>query len=230
ISGSGTHHGALTLNADGSFNYTNDGSPAPSDSFEYKANNGSADSNAAHVDINITEPNAGPPPVKPAFTSTNKTCFTVGTFSTFNITTTPLNPAVTVTLQSGALPTGVNFSAIPGSGTAKFSGTPASGTSGTYSLVFRATNAVGSTNQNFTLTVIAPPPITPSAPAVCSGSVGNTASGPAGMTSYSWSIGNGTITAGQTAQTVTWTAGSAGTATLTLTVTNAAGCSATNNA
>src|SRR5947207_4686825 len=42
ISGSGTHHGALTLNADGSFNYQNDGSPAPSDSFEYKANNGSA--------------------------------------------------------------------------------------------------------------------------------------------------------------------------------------------
>ncbi|HMC70509.1 MAG TPA: Ig-like domain-containing protein, partial [Mycobacteriales bacterium] len=80
ISGSGTHHGALTLNADGSFSYINDGSPAPSDSFEYKANNGSADSNTAHVDINITEPNAGPPPVKPAFTSANQTCFTVGTF------------------------------------------------------------------------------------------------------------------------------------------------------
>src|SRR2546423_8014400 len=74
------------------------------------------------------------------------------------------------------------------------------------------------------------PTITPAAPAVCANSTGNTAAGPAGATTYSWSISNGTITAGQTAQTVTWTAGSAGTATLTLTVTNAAGCSATNNA
>jgi hypothetical protein len=229
ISGSGTHHGALTLNADGSFNYTNDGSPAPSDSFDYKANNGSADSNTAHVDITITEPNAGPPPVKPAFTSANKTCFTVGTQKTFTITTTPVNPAVTVTLHSGTLPTGVTFSAIPGSGTGKISGTPASGTAGTYPLVFRATNAVGSTDQNFTLTVIAPPQIT-APPAVCAGSTGNTATGPAGMASYSWSISNGTITAGQSSQTATWTAGVAGTTTLTLTVTDGAGCPATNSA
>src|SRR6266542_3584265 len=153
ISGSGTQHGALTLNADGSFSYTNDGSAAPSDSFDYKANNGSADSNTAHVDINITEPSAGPPPVKPAFTSANQTTFTVGTFGTFTITTTPLNPAVTVTKHSGALPTGVTYSAVPGSGTGKISGTPASGTGGTYPLVWRATNAVGSTDQNFTLIV-----------------------------------------------------------------------------
>src|SRR6266542_6959208 len=153
ISGSGTQHGALTLNADGSFSYTNDGSPAPSDSFDYKANNGSADSNTAHVDISITEPSAGPPPVKPAFTSANQTTFTVGTFGTFTITTTPLNPAVTVTKHSGALPTGVTYSAVPGSGTGKISGTPASGTGGTYPLVWRATNAVGSTDQNFTLIV-----------------------------------------------------------------------------
>src|SRR5205823_9539326 len=73
----------------------------------------------------------------------------------------------------------------------------------------------------------ATPTITPAAPAVCAGSTGNTADGPAGATTYFWSITNGNITGGQTAQTVTWTAGVAGTTTLTLTVTNAAGCSAT---
>src|SRR5205823_8840675 len=76
----------------------------------------------------------------------------------------------------------------------------------------------------------ATPTITPAAAAVCAGSTGNTADGPAGATTYFWSITNGNITGGQTAQTVTWTAGVAGTTTLTLTVTNAAGCSATNNA
>ena len=52
-----------------------------------RANNGSADSNAAQVNISITEPNAGPPPVKPAFTSPNTTTFIIGTPKTFTITT-----------------------------------------------------------------------------------------------------------------------------------------------
>ncbi|HEV2721193.1 MAG TPA: Ig-like domain-containing protein, partial [Thermoanaerobaculia bacterium] len=225
----GTQHGALTLNADGSFNYQNDGSQAPNDSFDYKANNGSADSNTAHVTITITEPNAGPPPVKPAFTSPNATCFTVGTQKTFQITTTPLHPAVTVTEHSGTLPNGLSFSATPGSGTGQITGIAAAGTAGNYTLVFRATNAVGFTDQTFTLSVIATPTITPAASAVCAGSTGNTASGPAGMASYSWSISNGTITSGQNAQTVTWTAGTSSPATLTLTVTNSIGCSATGS-
>jgi VCBS repeat-containing protein len=227
-----TQHGTLTLNADGSFNYQNDGSAAPLDSFEYKANNGTADSNAAHVTINVTEPNPGPPPVKPQFTSPNTTTFCVGTAKTFTITTTPFAPFVTVTKQSGTLPNGLTFSATPNSGTGQIAGTAAVGTGGTYNLVFQATNAVGSTPQNFTLIVSepAPPAITPASPQTCAGSIGNTATGPAGASSYSWSITGGTITAGQTSQTVTWTAGAAGTATLTLTVTNAGGCPKTNSA
>jgi Bacterial cadherin-like domain/Putative Ig domain len=200
ISGSGTHHGALTLNADGSFNYTNDGSPAPSDSFEYKANNGSADSNTAHVDINITEPSAGPPPVKPAFTSANKTTFSVGTFGNFNITTTPLHPDVTVTKHSGALPAGVTFSAVPGSGTGKISGTPASGTGGSYPLVLRATNAVGSTDQNFTLIVCdiinVTNPATTTATANTPFSVTFTQTG--GSLPVTFSLNSGTLPAGLT--------------------------------
>ena len=64
---------------------------------------------------------------------------------------------------------------------------------------------------------------------VCANSTGDTASGPGGATTYSWSITNGSITAGQTSQTVTFTAAASGSVGLTLVVTNAAGCSATNS-
>src|SRR5205085_494777 len=108
------------------------------------------------------------------------------------------------------------------------------GASGTTDLTLVVTNAAGCSATNTVNVTInanpSVPTITPSAPAVCAGSTGNTGSGPGGATTYLWSISNGLITAGQTAQTVTWTAGVAGTTTLTLTVTNAAGCSATNNA
>ncbi|MFB3764525.1 MAG: VWA domain-containing protein, partial [Methanotrichaceae archaeon] len=62
---------------------------------------------------------------------------------------------------------------------------------------------------------------------LCSGSTGNTASTAAtGADTYSWSITNGVITAGANAQTVTFTAGSSGTTTLSVTVTKSS-CSKT---
>src|SRR5439155_552828 len=57
---------------------------------------------------------------------------------------------------------------------------------------------------------------------------GNSAAGPAGATTYAWSIVNGTITSAANIQTITYTAGASGTLGLTLVVTNAAGCSASN--
>src|SRR5437763_3682732 len=66
--------------------------------------------------------------------------------------------------------------------------------------------------------------ITPTPAAVCSNSIGNTASGPAGMTSYAWGIANGTITSATNTQSVTYTAGASGTVTLNLTVTGPNGC------
>ncbi len=48
---SGPAHGTLTLNADGSFTYTPDANYHGSDSFTYKANDGSLDSNVATVSL-----------------------------------------------------------------------------------------------------------------------------------------------------------------------------------
>src|SRR5262249_53967264 len=57
---SGTAHGALTLNADGSFTYTPAANYIGSDSFTYKANDGTADSNVATADITVPSVNAAP--------------------------------------------------------------------------------------------------------------------------------------------------------------------------
>jgi YD repeat-containing protein len=68
-------------------------------------------------------------------------------------------------------------------------------------------------------------PVIPTNSPVCAGSTGNTASIPANGSSYQWSIAGGTITSGSTTNTVTYTAGSTGTLTLSVTVTNACGTS-----
>jgi hypothetical protein len=87
----------------------------------------------------------------PAFTSGNATTFTVGSAGTFTVTTTG-SPTPTIT-ESGALPSGVTF-VNNHNGTATLSGTPASGTAGTYHLTFTASNGVKpNASQTFTLTV-----------------------------------------------------------------------------
>ncbi|MEO5803542.1 MAG: Ig-like domain-containing protein [Verrucomicrobiota bacterium] len=57
---SGPSKGTLTLNSDGSFTYVHNGSETTSDSFSYKANDGSLDSGVATVTITITPVNDAP--------------------------------------------------------------------------------------------------------------------------------------------------------------------------
>ncbi len=89
--------------------------------------------------------------VAPTILSRPATTFRVGTDKSFTVKVRA-NPAATAT-ETGALPTGVSFSAT-GTGDATIAGTPAPGTSGTYPLVITAANG-GAPNavQNFTLTV-----------------------------------------------------------------------------
>jgi hypothetical protein len=69
--------------------------------------------------------------------------------------------------EAGILPAGVTLT-DNGDGTATLGGTPAAGTTGTYSFTIRASNGVGSNaTQAFTLTVN--PGSAPSAPAITSG-------------------------------------------------------------
>ncbi len=84
----------------------------------------------------------------PAVTSSASATFTAGTIGTFTVTATGFpKPAIA---ESGTLPSGVTFNTATG----VLSGTPASGTPGTYPLTFTASNGVGSNaTQSFTLTV-----------------------------------------------------------------------------
>src|SRR5207237_8079099 len=55
-----SHASSFSLNANGSFTYVHDGSETTSDSFTYKANDGTLDSNVATVAITINPVNDAP--------------------------------------------------------------------------------------------------------------------------------------------------------------------------
>ncbi len=61
-------YGTLTFNADGTFTYIHDGSENFTDSFTFKVNDGTVDSNVATIDILINPVNEGPTAADSAFT------------------------------------------------------------------------------------------------------------------------------------------------------------------
>jgi len=87
----------------------------------------------------------------PAFTSANSTTFSVGVAGSFTVSTTGF-PTASLS-YSGALPSGVTF-VDNGNGTGKLSGMPT--VTGSFPLVFTATNAAGAPTQNFSLNVSGP--------------------------------------------------------------------------
>jgi hypothetical protein len=88
----------------------------------------------------------------PAITSASSATGTEGSALSFKVKTTGF-PAATVT-ESGNLPTGVQFAAKPSKGAATISGTPSSGTGGSYPITLTASNGIGSpSTQDFVLTI-----------------------------------------------------------------------------
>jgi len=90
-------------------------------------------------------------------TSVNSTTFAVGSAGSFAVTATGL--PVPIVSESGNLPSGISFNAATGI----LSGTPATGSVGSYPITFTAHNGVGAdASQSFTLTVNQPSAITSS--------------------------------------------------------------------
>jgi hypothetical protein len=87
----------------------------------------------------------------PSITSASTATFSTGVAGSYTVTTTGY-PAPSIT-ESGTLPSGLTF-VDNGNGTGTISGTPASGTGGTYPVTISATNASGSTAAlSLTITV-----------------------------------------------------------------------------
>ena len=171
--------------------------------------------------------------VGPAITSAASASSIVGTAFSFTVTTTGApTPSLT---ETGSLPAGVSFK-DNGDGTATISGTPASGSGGSYPIQITAANSVGGTTQSFTLSSAEAPTITSPGTATFSTGVAGTytvtttgspvpsitESGalPSGMTFKDNKDGTGTISG-------TPANGSQGTYPVTLSATNSSGSTAT---
>jgi hypothetical protein len=94
----------------------------------------------------------------PAITSVSSALFTVGAAGSFTVTTSG-TPAVTAVSLTGSLPTGLT--AVNAGSTLTISGTPASGTGGTYPVTLTAVNGITpNATQTLTITVQQAPTIT----------------------------------------------------------------------
>ncbi len=167
----------------------------------------------------------------PAFTSANNTTFTVGTAGTFTVSASGY-PVPDFT-ESGALPSGVTL-VSNADGTATLAGTPAAGTSGTYSITITANNGVSPNGtQTFTLTVnavavaVSISTTSPLAGATQGTSYSASVTASGGVTPYTWTLATGsnlppglTLTSGTPTATISGTPTATGTYQFTLKVTD----------
>jgi|GEM_PF-2110462 VCBS repeat-containing protein len=169
-------HGSLTLNSNGSFTYTPAVNYSGSDSFTYKANNGSLDSNVATASLTVTFVNQPPVAVNDSYSTSQNTALTVAAPGVLANDTDPDSPIITAILVSGpahgtltlnsdgsfTYTPNLNYSG-PDSFTYKANDGLLDSNIATVSLTITpvnqppvAVNDSYSTNENTTLTVVAP--------------------------------------------------------------------------
>jgi hypothetical protein len=141
----------------GSFEYEPDAGFNGTDTFTYRADDGSALSNLATVTITVTATND-----LPAFTSTPTTSVNEGVAYTYTATATDPD-GDPLTYAAPTRPAWLTFNA----GTRTLSGTPAQAQVGTHNVTLSVNDGTATVVQSFTITVIAvnePPVFTSTAP------------------------------------------------------------------
>ncbi|MBN1878168.1 MAG: tandem-95 repeat protein [Anaerolineae bacterium] len=144
----GVSYGNLTLNEDGSFHYTHDGSKTTLDSFIYKVNDGELDSASVTVTLSITPTN-----IAPVFTSVAITAATEDVVYTYTLAAMDADVGDTLTFSGVMLPGWLTLT-DNGDGTATLSGTPANDEVGVHSVSIQVKDTAGAiATQNFAITV-----------------------------------------------------------------------------
>ena len=134
-------HGTLTLNANGSFTYTSTVSYTGPDSFTYRANDGTANSNTATVSITVNAVNNAPVAANDSYSTNEDTALTVAAPGVLANDTDadgdPLTAAVVTTVSHGTLTLNANGS---------FTYTPAANYHGADSFTYRANDGTANSN------------------------------------------------------------------------------------
>lgn len=151
----GPAHGTLTFNANGSYSYTPDANYAGSDSFTFRANDGSANSNIATITLSVAAVNDAPivaaALANQAFAEDNAVSFALPTGSFTDVDDATLTLSATLS-DGSALPAWLAFNPATGS----FTGTPPSNFNGSLSIQVTATDSGGLTaSSTFTLDITA---------------------------------------------------------------------------
>ncbi|HCT63651.1 MAG TPA: hypothetical protein DIC19_06080 [Erysipelotrichaceae bacterium] len=146
---SGPSNGSLTLNADGSFTYTPNANFNGSDSFTYKANDGSADSNIATVTITVNAVNDAPVADNDAYSTNEDTALNVAAPGVLEGDTDPEGNALSSILVSGPAHGSLALNAD-----GSFTYTPTANYHGSDSFTYKANDASADSNvATVTLTV-----------------------------------------------------------------------------
>lgn len=140
-------HGAVVLNADGSFTYTSQVDFAVVDSFSYAASNGLT-SNPATVTINVIDPNGPPVAVNDSYSVQAGRSLTVGAPGVLGNDVNPLPAAMTAVLVAGP-----NFGTLSLQPGGAFTYTPQTDYVGLDSFTYRADNGQLSAPATVTLNV-----------------------------------------------------------------------------
>jgi VCBS repeat-containing protein len=148
----GPTDGLLTLNSNGSFTYTPNADFSGTDSFTYRANDGSANSNLATVTINISEVNDPPAAVDDTYTTDEDIPLTIAAPGVLANDNDPEGQPLTAVLQIGPTDGLLNLN-----GNGSFTYTPNDDFNGTDSFTYFANDGTSNSNLAATVTIAVNP-------------------------------------------------------------------------
>jgi VCBS repeat-containing protein len=152
---SGPAHGTLALSADGSFSYTPVSNFNGTDSFTYKANDGTADSNVAAVTLTVRPRNDAPVAVNDAYTLAEDTTLTVLAAGVLGNDTDLDGDNLTAVLVSGP-----SHGTVAVNADGSFTYTPAANYNGSDGFTYKANDGTADSNvATVSLTVTAVPDV-----------------------------------------------------------------------